>query len=77
VEPLVQRVDERVAIGEVDVEGALGHARLGDDAVDAQAGEAVLLGDGHARVEERIVGGVGGDGSDALRLATDRSVVSR
>ena len=49
MEALVQRVDERLAIGEVHVERALRDAGLRDDAVDAQAGEAVLLGDDACR----------------------------
>ena len=62
VEAGVERVDEGLAVLEVDVEGALGDTGLGDDAVDAEAGEAVRLGDGDAGVEQRLAGA----GSDAV-----------
>ena len=83
----MEGVDEGLAVVEVDVEGALRDAGLGDDAVDAEAGEPVLLGDDDAGVEQRLARAVpdggGGFGGHARRGyltgrspdMTDRSVI--
>ena len=52
VEACVHGVDEPGAVFEVDVEGALGHCGSGNDHVDADAGEPVLLGQGRAGVKQ-------------------------
>ncbi len=50
----MERVDECLAGLEVHVEGALRHAGLGDDTVDAEAGKPVLLGDRDPGVEQGV-----------------------
>ena len=50
----VERIDECLAVLEVHVEGSLRYPGLGDDAVDAEAGEAVLFGDRNAGVQQGI-----------------------
>ena len=66
----VERVDERLAVREVDVEGALRDARLGDDAVDAEPGEPVLPRPRDAGVEQRVAGA--GAVADEDRFAARR-----
>ena len=73
VEAGVERVDEGIAIVEVHVEGPLGDARLGDDPIDAEAGEPMLLGDRDAGVEQGLAGSapaaVGASAGIPIRVA--------
>ena len=50
----MQGVDERLAILEVEVEGALRDTRLRDNRGDAQPGEPVALGDDLAGPQQRL-----------------------
>src|SRR5262249_4319597 len=59
--------DERVAILEVDVEGAAGVAGARTDGVEARRVEAALRDLGEGRVEERVAGGRLGGGSRSGR----------
>ena len=54
VEALVHGIDERRPVLEVHVEGSLGHARLRDHHVHADASQAVLLRERGPGVEQRL-----------------------
>jgi hypothetical protein len=74
----VERVDERLAVLEVDVEGALGDACFGDHPVDAEASEAVGRDHRHAGIEQRLASASADAGENLLhshaQSLTDRSV---
>jgi hypothetical protein len=54
VEALVESIDKRLPLGEVHVEGSLGHARRGDDPVDTQPGQPLRGGDLGPRLEQQF-----------------------
>ena len=67
---LVEVGDDEVVLGrELLVEGRLGHARLGDDPVDADRPDAAGVEEPERGVEDAVAGGGGGHG-----LIVDRSV---